>query len=81
MLLHQGDALCWLRSLSDRSVDLVVTDPPYDSMEKHRASSGSPGSTCRELGMDFIGSDAASGAHAYLAERIRKADAQQELFG
>lgn len=47
MKLHLGDALCWLRSLEDRSVDLVITDPPYDSLEKYRAHSASPGSTCR----------------------------------
>lgn len=31
------DAVAWLRSLPDESVDLVVTDPPYESLEKHRA--------------------------------------------
>ena len=32
-----GDAVEWLRQLPDASVDLVVTDPPYESLEKHRA--------------------------------------------
>ena len=36
-VLHQGDAVCWLRELPDASVDLIVTDPPYESLEKHRA--------------------------------------------
>ena len=38
-MLHLGqfDAVTWLRSLSSGSVDLVVTDPPYESLEKHRA--------------------------------------------
>jgi site-specific DNA-methyltransferase (adenine-specific) len=27
----------WLRRLPDASVDLIVTDPPYESLEKHRA--------------------------------------------
>jgi site-specific DNA-methyltransferase (adenine-specific) len=36
-LLAQGDAVAWLRSLPAASVDLVVTDPPYESLEKHRA--------------------------------------------
>jgi site-specific DNA-methyltransferase (adenine-specific) len=36
-LLQQMDALDWLRAISDASVDLVVTDPPYESLEKHRA--------------------------------------------
>jgi site-specific DNA-methyltransferase (adenine-specific) len=31
------DAVTWLRELSSGSVDLVVTDPPYESLEKHRA--------------------------------------------
>ena len=31
------DAVVWLRSLPNASVDLVVTDPAYESMEKHRA--------------------------------------------
>lgn len=30
------DAVTWLQSLPDASVDLVVTDPPYESLEKHR---------------------------------------------
>ncbi len=35
--LAHGDAVTWLRSLAAGSVDLVVTDPPYESLEKHRA--------------------------------------------
>ncbi|MBD2327556.1 site-specific DNA-methyltransferase [Alkalinema sp. FACHB-956] len=35
--LHQADAVAWLRSLPDSSVDLVITDPPYESLEKHRS--------------------------------------------
>jgi site-specific DNA-methyltransferase (adenine-specific) len=31
------DAVEWLRSIPSRSVDLVLTDPPYESLEKHRA--------------------------------------------
>jgi site-specific DNA-methyltransferase (adenine-specific) len=30
------DALDWLSSLSSGSVDLIITDPPYESLEKHR---------------------------------------------
>lgn len=33
----QGDAVAWLRTLPAASVDLVITDPPYESLEKHRA--------------------------------------------
>jgi site-specific DNA-methyltransferase (adenine-specific) len=35
--LARGDAVDWLRALPDESVDLCVTDPPYESLEKHRA--------------------------------------------
>src|SRR6266542_3699018 len=35
--LERVDAIEWLRALPDASVDLVVTDPPYESLEKHRA--------------------------------------------
>ncbi len=31
------DAFDWLASLEDSSVDLIITDPPYESLEKHRA--------------------------------------------
>lgn len=36
-LVVQADALQWLRGLGSESVDLVVTDPAYESLEKHRA--------------------------------------------
>jgi site-specific DNA-methyltransferase (adenine-specific) len=35
--LGRSDAVHWLRSLPTGSVDLVITDPPYESLEKHRA--------------------------------------------
>ncbi len=35
--LSQADALHWLQGLPSDSVDLIVTDPPYESLEKHRA--------------------------------------------
>jgi site-specific DNA-methyltransferase (adenine-specific) len=35
--VEQGDAVDFLRRLPDASVDLVVTDPAYESLEKHRA--------------------------------------------
>src|SRR5829696_3301591 len=31
------DAVEWLRGLRSESVDLIVTDPAYESLEKHRA--------------------------------------------
>jgi DNA modification methylase len=35
--LQQSDAVAFLRTLPTESVDLVVTDPAYESLEKHRA--------------------------------------------
>lgn len=35
--LSNRDAVAWLRTLPNDSVDLVITDPPYESLEKHRA--------------------------------------------
>jgi site-specific DNA-methyltransferase (adenine-specific) len=35
--LSQLDAMEWLEALPGESVDLIVTDPPYESLEKHRA--------------------------------------------
>lgn len=35
--LHCGDAVESLRLLADASVDLIVFDPAYESLEKHRA--------------------------------------------
>lgn len=36
MKLHKLDAVEWLKTLPNESVDLVITDPPYESLEKHR---------------------------------------------
>ena len=35
--LFEHDAVAWLRSLPDASIDLLITDPAYESLEKHRA--------------------------------------------
>jgi site-specific DNA-methyltransferase (adenine-specific) len=35
--LSTKDAVAWLRELRAASVDLVITDPAYESLEKHRA--------------------------------------------
>lgn len=35
--LTRGDAVAWLSELPAQSVDLVITDPPYESLEKYRA--------------------------------------------
>ncbi len=36
MHLVKNDAVSWLTTLPDASVDLIITDPPYESLEKHR---------------------------------------------
>jgi len=35
--ISQMDAIAWLQSLPTESVNLIITDPPYESLEKHRA--------------------------------------------
>jgi len=35
-ILSSIDAIEFCKSLSDQSVDLIITDPPYESLEKHR---------------------------------------------
>lgn len=36
MILFKDDAVNWLSTLANASVDLIITDPPYESLEKHR---------------------------------------------
>ncbi len=35
--LFQSDAVEWLRTLPSEAADVLITDPPYESLEKHRA--------------------------------------------
>ena len=35
--LFHDDAVAWLRAPPEGSVDLAITDPPYESLEKYRA--------------------------------------------
>lgn len=35
--LSAVDAVTWLRAQPEESIDLVITDPAYESLEKHRA--------------------------------------------
>lgn len=35
MELRHGDCLYLLKDVPDKSVDLVIIDPPYDFMSKH----------------------------------------------
>lgn len=36
--LHNTDAISMLNSLNYESIDLMITDPPYESLEKHRST-------------------------------------------
>lgn len=36
MEIYKEDAVKWLSTLPEGSVDLIITDPPYESLEKHR---------------------------------------------
>ena len=40
--LNKGDATEWLMTLDAESVDLIVTDPAYCSLDKHRARGTTP---------------------------------------
>ena len=35
-IINKGDAITWLKTLPSNSVDCFVTDPAYESLEKHR---------------------------------------------
>lgn len=36
-LIERNDAVSFLKGLDKESIDLFITDPPYESMEKHRS--------------------------------------------
>jgi DNA modification methylase len=38
--IHTGDALDWLRTLPDESVDITITSPPYNLQRKNRRGGG-----------------------------------------
>lgn len=40
--LHQGDAVDWLKKLPAASIDCIITDPAYESLEKYRAKGTTP---------------------------------------
>lgn len=35
--LYSHDAFIFLKTIKNESVDLIITDPPYESLEKYRA--------------------------------------------
>jgi site-specific DNA-methyltransferase (adenine-specific) len=36
-LIKNEDAIAFLKKIEDQSIDLIITDPPYESLEKHRS--------------------------------------------
>lgn len=73
--IQQGDSLELLRLLDADSVDLIITDPPYASLEKHRAV----GTTTRLTGewFDCIDDDALA---PYFAELLRVLKPGRHLY-
>lgn len=39
-MIHHGDCLAWMATLTDRSVDVVITDPPYSDTVHSKSRSG-----------------------------------------
>ena len=48
-LVKQGDCVNLIKDLSDSSVDLVVTSPPYDTLRKYQGYSFDFKSLAKEL--------------------------------
>src|SRR5262249_4320802 len=69
--LAAQDAVAWLAALPAESVDLVITDPAYESLEKHRAV----GTTTR-----LEHSKAASNGWFAIIPNARFAELFQEIF-
>lgn len=36
-IINNEDAIDFLSKIEDQSIDLIITDPPYESLEKHRS--------------------------------------------
>jgi site-specific DNA-methyltransferase (adenine-specific) len=66
-----ADCIDWLRTIGDESVDLIVTDPAYESLEKHRAK----GTTTR-----LKVSDASSNEWFQIFPNARFAELFAELY-
>lgn len=51
--IYLGDCLELMRGLPDKSVDLIVTDPPYDFMTKHQSANYSGAGAFGKLGRSY----------------------------
>lgn len=40
--VDESDCVTWLKAFGAETVDLIVTDPPYESLDKHRAKGTTP---------------------------------------
>ena len=53
--LRQGDCLELMKDIPDKSVDLVVMDPPYDFMTKHKSKNYTGAGAFGKLGRSYHG--------------------------
>ena len=51
--LRKGDCLELLKEIPDKSIDLVVIDPPYDFMSKHKSNNYSGAGAFGKLGRTY----------------------------
>lgn len=53
--LHCADSYEFIKTIPDKSVDLVVTDPPYDFMSKHYTDNYAKAGAVGKLGRSYHG--------------------------
>ena len=53
MRLYNADAYKVLKSIPDKSIDLIVTDPPYDFMSKHQSNNYTGAGAFGKLGRSY----------------------------
>lgn len=76
LVLHHGDCVEVLAGFDDGSVDLCITDPAYESLEKHR----SVGTTTRLTDWFPIFRNAQFGGLFRELHRVMRADAHLYMF-
>ena len=53
--LHCADSYEFIKTIPDKSIDLVVTDPPYDFMSKHYTDNYANAGAVGKLGRSYHG--------------------------
>lgn len=53
--IELGDCLELLKNIPDKSIDLIVTDPPYDFMTKHKSNNYTGAGAFGKLGRTYHG--------------------------